>query len=220
MNKTKKITVKVKMPKLSEKLIKLSSNLLNDYVYKGHRNCPEPKNLNGSFKFIGLDSEHVIRLMMVLVSYLKTQGNIYTKKFLDAGCGIGNILLIAKSLQLNVYGLEIHKPYIYYLKKESCVYDSSRKNIIETDILKYRGYGKYDIIYFYCPFQDARKEKRFELNVAKQMKVGAYLLPIMPGGTYYSPHLEDIFYTNFEKIILKSGVHKLEIYKKIKENHV
>jgi len=41
----------------------------------------------------------------------------------------------------------------------------------------YDKYDKYDVIYYYCPIQDIELQRKLELKIEKEMKVGAYLMP-------------------------------------------
>jgi hypothetical protein len=110
----------------------------------------------------------------------------FPKKFLDAGCGIGNILLIANRVGLaNTYhGLEyfdnVKREAEHFLGLDMKNQDHYCNITVEkADIATYKHYGKYDFIYYYCPFANSRKEMEFELCVEDQMKVGAILIPML-----------------------------------------
>ena len=110
------------------------------------------------------------------------------RKFLDAGCGIGNILLIAKEVGLarHIHGIEFFDDT--YKKAQSFLCLDSKDSvsgikIFKDDILKFDNYADYDIIYFYCPFNDGRLEIKFEELVEDSMRVGAVLIANLKRGT-------------------------------------
>ena len=142
----------------------------------------------GSYPFIPKQVESVIRQFLVLKSNLcdipQWSGHKTKKpKFLDAGCGIGNILVFAKSIELledrkSIYcGLEYFDHTIKAAKRYLKTYPYDNIKIRKADILTYKSYDQYDIIYYYCPFCNKKKEKLFEKRVEDQMKTGAILIP-------------------------------------------
>lgn len=102
-------------------------------------------------------------------------------RFLELGCGPGNVLKVAKDFGYDVTGVEIDKKYEEYLKDY---------NYIIGDITKldYDFYNKFDFIYTHKPLKKGLK-KYLDI-VTDNMKNGAIL---------YTPFLnyEKI---NFEKI--------------------
>jgi SAM-dependent methyltransferase len=114
--------------------------------------------------------------------------NRMRRKFLDAGCGAGNILLFAKSVGLARYyhGLEYFDD-TYKKARDFLGLDSKKPvpdvKIFQQDILTFKNYGDYDIIYFYCPFSYGRLEVKFEELVEDQMKLGAVLIANLKRGS-------------------------------------
>jgi len=173
-----------------KELLSAFSSLFNDIVtiakYRtmGNHNEDALKK-KGSYSFIPFSS---IRAYLMFYHLKKWVGD-RRAKFLDAGCGIGNILMIAKKAKLaNEYhgleyfdnvkneaehflGLDIKDPLARYL--------SPNISVKKADIATYKHYGEYDFIYYYCPFCNIKKEKDFELRIEDQMKVGAILIPMM-----------------------------------------
>lgn len=95
-------------------------------------------------------------------------------KFLDAGCGVGNIMLLASEIGFTSYGLEIDPTTICFAKKRGIRPDY----IIRQDILTYKCYNDYDVIYFYRPIIKDKKQTKFEKIVKGQMKLGAILIAV------------------------------------------
>jgi SAM-dependent methyltransferase len=107
------------------------------------------------------------------------------RKFLDAGCGIGNILVLALYSELcnRVYGLEYFPKTLAAAEKFLEPHRGLGYSIKvrKADITTYKSYGNYDVIYYYCPLSNHDKEVAFEESVEDQMKIGAVLLPYSKG---------------------------------------
>jgi hypothetical protein len=121
----------------------------------------------------------------------------HERRFLDAGCGIGNQMMLASHTLKGLgqyHGLEFFPDTI----KQACNFlglveigttlghrawanhidaDKARFMVMKADIMKFENYKDYDIIYFYCPFEDHRRQNKFENRLADEMKVGAVVVP-------------------------------------------
>lgn len=159
--------------------------------------------MEGSYHFIPRPSLHVLEQLLIAREYHRKYNSKDVSSFLDAGCGIGNILVLARMARLDVFGLElddnaieIAKKHIFDVFLEQIYFPSKcpkdlkftthkkkKYPIAKQDILKYEGYGWYDILYYYCPFEDHEMEFEFEKRVEDQMKVGAVLMPELKRGT-------------------------------------
>jgi SAM-dependent methyltransferase len=100
-------------------------------------------------------------------------------KFLDVGCGVGNVMALAESFDLRVYGLQYDPRLI-----ELAAYPKYQRGmesgwIFQEDALKYKDYGKYDILYYYCPIADREKERELERRIEEQMQLKALLIANM-----------------------------------------
>lgn len=99
--------------------------------------------------------------------------------FLDAGCGVGNIMYLAKDMDYIVHGIERCRKNVKVAKRvvshnNSWAYD--RSQVFGGDILKFKKYHEYDVIYYFCPIVDSKMETEFELLVENTMKVGAVVI--------------------------------------------
>jgi SAM-dependent methyltransferase len=92
-------------------------------------------------------------------------------KFLDAGCGVGNIMTLASKVGYTVYGIE-YNPEIARIAKRL-----SGGDVCVGDITTYTQYDKYDVIFYYVPIIDKVKMDKFCDTLAHQMKRGAYIIP-------------------------------------------
>jgi 2-polyprenyl-3-methyl-5-hydroxy-6-metoxy-1,4-benzoquinol methylase len=106
-------------------------------------------------------------------------GRVPPVKFLDCGCGPGNILLLAAgvaetlSICHEVHGLE-YDPVAVMMAEAIC---SPRGiKVQQANILEYEGYENFDIIYFYRPLSDAHKEWEFERRLFSSVKPGTIII--------------------------------------------
>ncbi len=170
------------------------SNLVHaqkaEYGSGGTRSSNESN--EGSYPFIPLETRYLFYQLKYLKSYLFNeprwsgyQNN--RSKFLDAGCGCGNVILMANMHLLCSYqhGIEFFPETAD--KAENWLGTHRYKNevqfkIIRKDIMKFRGYKDYDVIYFYCPFDDNRLQITFEERLENSMKVGAVLIANLKKG--------------------------------------
>lgn len=97
-------------------------------------------------------------------------------RFLDCGCGIGNIMMIAYHLGFKPYGIEYEKENVELARKLlRNIIDP--KQVIHSDLMKYKHYKKYDVIYYYEPLQNHEKKREFADKIAKGAKRGALIIP-------------------------------------------
>ena len=91
--------------------------------------------------------------------------------FLDIGCGIGNVLLVAELMEFVVSGLEKDEyPFAVAAKLIGL------ERVVKQDIWDYDLYDSFDIIYYFRPFHEGNLECRFERFIEDQMKSGAVLI--------------------------------------------
>jgi SAM-dependent methyltransferase len=105
------------------------------------------------------------------------------RKFLDAGCGTGNVLVTARAcgLAAQFHGIEYFdetfkraQEWLGVARRNSNAY-----KVFKDDILTFNKYREYDIIYYYCPFSDGDMQRRFEEYLEDEMKVGAVLIAFL-----------------------------------------
>lgn len=174
---------------------KLLASVLNRMVFDligAQRPGYDRENDNGfrdwcSYPFIPMDHTRLIFAFEELRKRLKDikgwSGNrkkVGNKLFLDAGCGPGNVMAIANAVGLchRYHGIEYFDETYKRAQAWLGVEGHCRTiyKLFKDDILKFNKYKNYDIIYFYCPFSDARLQRRFEERLEDEMKVGAILI--------------------------------------------
>lgn len=134
------------------------------------------KRSQSSYPFIPHSTRMSMEQLIHAFDYLSANRKTPNFTFLDAGCGIGNIMSLARGAGFMVYGLEIDPKAI---KVAKIMNPSFSKRIKRGDILTHRSYGKYDVVYYYCPFYSVNGQQKFEERVENQMKIGAILIANM-----------------------------------------
>jgi SAM-dependent methyltransferase len=94
-------------------------------------------------------------------------------KFIDIGCGIGNITLIANAANYKTTGLE-YDSKICKVARNLC--KRTNIEIIEGDMRTFKNYHEYDVLYFYQPMKAYKDMLVFTVELTKQMKPGAYII--------------------------------------------
>ena len=105
-------------------------------------------------------------------------------KFLDCGCGIGNIMLLAKAMGFITYGIEYEEETVRIAKEliGNTEYIDETGNIIEYeaviqgDITTFKHYSDYDVVYYFTPIKNFKKMRAFTKKLAKDMKVGSIVV--------------------------------------------
>ena len=121
------------------------------------------------------NAEDIVRALHY-VRTLDTSRNRNRNKFLDCGCGIGNIMILAQYLGFKSYGIEYEKENVELARKLlKRVIDT--KQVIHGDIMKYKYYKQYDVIYYYEPLQNREKRREFADKISKEAKRGAIVIP-------------------------------------------
>ena len=127
---------------------------------------------------------------------------LHNPLFLDAGCGIGNIMLIARVAGFEVAGIEYDPELAKVAKRLTC------SHVHVGDIAEYSQYKKYDVIYYYVPITNRDKMMRFCNRLGKRMRIGAYVIPLGYSRLFRPEN-------GFEQIIYKGLDSDLRVYRKI-----
>lgn len=158
----------------------------------GRTVCCSAVKEDGSFEFVPVEPFLLVREFEMLSQALSEDERwsghkVEPAKFMDAGCGVGNVLQFARTVfftrnKMLFHGIEYDERTAdraeWFL---NCEMNKDFK-IIRGDILTFRNYVDYDIIYFYRPFYNYDLQDKFELYVREQMKVGAVLIIHGTGG--------------------------------------
>lgn len=91
--------------------------------------------------------------------------------FLDIGCGIGNIMLLAELLDFTIRGIEKDE-YPFMIAKKLL----GEEVVAQTDIWDFTGYAEFDVIYYFRPFSEKVLQTKFEAMIEDKLKVGGILI--------------------------------------------
>lgn len=126
------------------------------------------------YPFVAMDTRQVFAQLEFVARYLGlTPDSVPTPppRFLDVGCGIGNILLFAEQFGFEVFGIE-KDGYPFQVAARLI----GEESIAQADIWTYGGYGGYEVLYYYRPFSGREQQLRFEKLIEDSMKTGGILI--------------------------------------------
>ena len=126
---------------------------------------------SGEFTYIGLrPSEFIEQLEQFRQIHFQKISSGQRLKFVDVGCGIGSKLILAHNSWLSLVGIEIEPSYVEVARKLVPFADIRCQDAMSVD------YGEFDVVYFYCPFRDLKKQAALEAHIVNTAKSGAYIL--------------------------------------------
>jgi hypothetical protein len=161
----------------------------------------------------------LIFLLKTLMKKLRCE-TLPPYKFLDCGCGIGNVMMLANTIGFATDGIEYDRK-VHRIAKEltgSFVYDREA-HVFHGDITTFRRYKRYDVIYFYVPISNGAKMKLFIDRVKDKAKVGAYFIPYSCGSYLEKDKRLKLVKLEWPDEVLKADfyVSALHLFKKVKD---
>lgn len=126
------------------------------------------------YPFVAMDTRQVFSQIAFARNYLEKTRNIFSEgktTFLDIGCGIGNVLLIAEQFGFDAYGIE-KDPYTFRIASQLI----GKEKIEQADIWNYERYDHFNVIYYFRPFSDREPQLRFEKLIEESMREEAILI--------------------------------------------
>lgn len=142
----------------------------DEYVIS-YRDIGIDQKSNGAFNIAPLLLYDHIKTLFIGFKYLQNKKEDI--RFLDVGCGTGNIIAMAKSFGANITaGIEINTELKTYTKK------SMIDKIYYEDALKFNKYKDFNYIYFLRPFvKDSDMHKLLE-KIITESDTGTIILSI------------------------------------------
>lgn len=147
-----------------------------------HNEASNLSSRKGYFPFIPHSLPSVLGLLKKAEKISReAQGDSYSGLFLDAGCGIGNIIRLAQGMGYTVHGVEYCQKNVKIARRvvaarvETGHKFSNRTKVFCGDLFNFKHYNKYDVVYYFCPISKHDLEVEFEHLVENEMKVGAVL---------------------------------------------
>lgn len=198
--------------------INRTANVYGSMVYKfirGMRNVATNRRENslksGCYPFIPLSSGELLILLNKLhqKNHLhfphKTKTN-YRGRFLDAGAGIGNQVLLADSTNyfFSSHGVEYDPRLVEVGNK---LHDPG--TIIHGDITTFANYADYDVVYYYVPMNNREWQMTFEEKLEDDLTVGSLIIAF---GKNSPRIMKD---PRFEKIDTEDRHQSARVFKKV-----
>lgn len=149
-------------------------NIINRFVgyYTQEATRATQNDAAREYPFVAMDTRQVYDQISFVSRHLQIrEEDEKSCSFLDVGCGIGNILLIAEQFGFDVYGIE-KDAYPFQVAARLVGADK----ISQDDIWTYDRFGSFDVIYYFRPFSDREPQYRFEKRIEEQMRAGAILI--------------------------------------------
>ncbi len=151
-------------------------NIINRYIgyYTREAHRATQNRTSQEYPFIAMDTRQVFEQIAFVKKYLEELHGLIQDgqfSFVDVGCGTGNILLIAEQFLFDVFGLEKDDFPVSIAK--GLIGD---EKIYQEDIRTYPDYGKYDVIYYFCPLSLGKQQRNLETYIEDAMKPGAILI--------------------------------------------
>ncbi len=151
---------------------------------KCHELHKEITKSNHSYPYIPNNHKNIANYLDDAFHFITTKRNIkYSRKryqgqlrFLDAGCGIGNIVTLAHAVGFKAHGIELNTEYLKIARKMTT--NLYPKPYFEcADIITFDKYHRYNLIYYYVPINDNILQTALEFNLIRGMEVGSYMMP-------------------------------------------
>lgn len=125
----------------------------------------------GMYRFIPLSPLLFVTVLRAVKGMLAGQ-----PRFLDVGCGIGTKVALADQFGFDAYGIEYNPRYVKDLHRLFGRDAHMKKSVWVGDALQYGKYADFDVIYFYCPMSDWRKQVELEKYICTQAKDGTLFI--------------------------------------------
>lgn len=163
---SRKITVLLELVRSYIGFIARSHGIQNNYKSKAGMS---------HYGFVPTDTMLILDTSLRLFHHMGSRYSRY--KFLDIGCGIGNVVRAAQIIGFDAYGLEYNKK-IYDIAKNFM----NERHIIKGNMLTFKNYHEYDVLYYYQPIANSEAMDKFTKKLMKAIKCGAYI--VTHGGTW------------------------------------
>jgi len=151
-------------------------NIINRFVGSYSRDAARNtrNDTDCEYPFVAMDTRQIfaqLDFVSVFLGLARKEPPAPPLRFLDVGCGIGNVLLIAEQFGFDVYGIEKDEyPFRVAMRL------IGEERIAQTDIWTYDEYGKYEVIYYYRPFSGREQQLCFERLIEDTMQTGGILI--------------------------------------------
>ena len=124
------------------------------------------------YPFVAMDTRQAYEQIRLAHRHLQEQNPPpRTLKFIDIGCGIGNILLIAELMEFEVFGIEKDMGSLAIAR--SLV---GERSVSREDLWNFTKLDEFDVVYYFRPFCEKSHQLKFEQRIEDSIKPGAILI--------------------------------------------
>ena len=124
------------------------------------------------YPFVAMDTRQAYEQLKLARDYLRQTDQFRPGlKFIDIGCGIGNVMLLAELMDFAVYGIE--KDEVPF---QTAVKLMGEELVAQDDIWQFERFGDFDLIYYFRPFAAKELQLRFEKMVEDALRPGGILI--------------------------------------------
>lgn len=159
----------------NEEKLDLFFNIINRFVGFYSREATQSSGNDPAceYPFVAMDTRQLFGQIQFAREYLEKTGNFAEggTTFLDVGCGIGNVLLIAEQFGFDAFGIE-KDDYPYRIASQLI----GSGKIEQADIWTYERYERFEVIYYFRPFCHRPPQLRFEKLIEDRLKTGGLLI--------------------------------------------
>jgi len=162
-------------------------NTIGSHASKQANNSRTRRQSDIHYEYIPSPHNGFTHLLLTIYDRLQQYRLCDTLKFVDAGCGVGDKVLIAHHLGFAASGIEFDPKLVTTAKDVYGMKDFSNPKerkfrqlkdvpwIIQGDIRRH-DFSDYDVIYFYCPMYSTIAEGTFEKRIWREAKLGAVVM--------------------------------------------
>ena len=123
------------------------------------------------YPFVAMDTRQAYEQIRLARDFLQKKRPESNLRFIDIGCGIGNIMLLAEMMGFSVFGIEKDTPSFETAKDLI-----GAEHVSQEDIWQFDHLDKYDLIYYFRPFCEKDTQLRFEKRIEDRIKPGSALI--------------------------------------------
>ncbi len=148
--------------------------VINRFIgYFTRQAVPNTSNdITSEYPFVAMDTRQAYEQIRLARHYLlKSRPQQLPLRFLDIGCGIGNILLLAELMDFEVFGIEKDTGSLSI----ACSL-VGEESVGREDIWNYTKIGEFDVVYYFRPFCEKKRQLLFEQRIEDSLKPGAILI--------------------------------------------
>ncbi|MEE4165197.1 MAG: class I SAM-dependent methyltransferase, partial [Desulfocapsaceae bacterium] len=128
--------------------------------------------ITSEYPFVAMDTRQAyVQIYLARHHLLEGQTPRSPLRFLDIGCGIGNILLLAELMDFDVFGIEKDSASL-----SIAVELVGEKSVGREDIWNYSNIQDFDVVYYFRPFCEKTRQLAFEQHIEDSLKPGAVLI--------------------------------------------